>query len=80
MDPVTASRFQSAFKLKVATASAATATNVGVVADTANLVETVWSQLKDPLLDAATEVCGLSKNHPWSPVTWWWNEQVDGDV
>ena len=30
----------------------------GVTADTANHIETVWSKLKDPLLDAANEVCG----------------------
>ena len=59
------------------TASAAAATNAGVTADTANLAETVCSKLKDPLLDAATEVCGLLKNHQWRPETWWWNAQVD---
>ena len=62
--------------LKVMTAWASAANNAGVAADTANLTETVWSKLKDPLLDAATEVCGLSKNHQWRPETWWWNEQV----
>ena len=76
-DPVTAIQFQLAFKLKVTTASAAAATNAGVTADTANFAETVWSKLKDPLLDAATEVCALFKNHQWRPETWWWNEQVD---
>ena len=35
-DPVTAIQFQSAFKLKVTTASAAAATNAGATADTAN--------------------------------------------
>ena len=48
------------------TASAASATNAGVAADTANLIETVWSKLKDAPLDAATEICGLSKNHQWT--------------
>ena len=45
--------------------------------NTVSRVETVWSMLKVPLLDAATEICGLSKNHPLRPETWWWNEQVD---
>ena len=52
-DPITASQFKSGFKLKVTNASAAATANAGVTADTANL-ETVWSKLKDPLLDAAT--------------------------
>ena len=39
-----------------------------------------WSKLKDPLLDSATEVCGLSTNHQWRPETWWWNEQVDETI
>ena len=76
-DPVTISQFQSPFKLKVTTASAAAATDAGVAADTANITQTVWSKLKDPLLDAATEVFGLFDNHPWRPETLWWNEQVD---
>ena len=34
-------------------------------------------KLKSPLLDAATDVCGLSKNHQWKSETWWWKEHVD---
>ena len=34
-------------------------------------------KLKGLLLDAATDVRGLSKNHQWKSETWWWNEQVD---
>ena len=33
-------------------------------------------QIALSLLDAATEVCGFSKNHQESE-TWWWKEQVD---
>ena len=44
-DPVTASHLRSAFQLKVTNAATVAATN----ADTANLVETVWSKLRDPL-------------------------------
>ena len=75
-DPVNASQFQWAFKLKLMTASTSAANNAGVAADTANLTETVWSKLKDPLLDAATEVYGNSKNHQWRPETWWWNDAI----
>ena len=57
--------------------TAAAATASGSNADTANHAETALSKLKGPLLDAATEVCCLSKNHQWNPETWWWNEEVD---
>ena len=66
-DPATANLFQSAFKVKMMTAAAAVATNPGAEADTANHVESACSKLKGPLLDAATEVCGLSKNRQWKP-------------
>ena len=67
--PAIASQFQLAFELKVTNDMAATATAAGVAADTANQVETFWSKLKDPLLDAASKVCGLSKNHQLRPET-----------
>ena len=56
---------------------AAAATAGGVTADFADCVETIWSILKDPLLDATTKVCGLSKNNQWRTETWWCNAQVD---
>ena len=56
------------------TAAAAVATTSST--DTANHVESAWSKLKGPLLDAATEVCGIFKNHQWKPKSWWWNEEV----
>ena len=58
----------------MAAVAAAVATASG--ADTANHVESAWSKLNGPLLDAATEVCGISKNHQWKPKSWWWNEEV----
>ena len=76
-DPATASQFQSVFKVKARTATAAGATTAGVAADATNRVESVWSKLNDPLLDAANIVYSLSKNHRWRPESWWWNEQVD---
>ena len=59
------------------TAAAAVATASGADADTAIRVESTWSNLKGALLDADTDVCGLSKNHLWKPETCWWNEEVD---
>ena len=59
------------------TAAAAFATASRIDADTANHIESAWSKLKGPLLDAATKVCGLSKNYQWKPETWCWNEEVD---
>ena len=35
-----------------------------------------WTSLKDNLLQATKEVCGVSSNHPWRKQTWWWNKQV----
>ena len=40
-------------------------------------VEDVWCKLKTTLRDAASEVCGLSKNHQWKRETWWWDDKVD---
>ena len=62
-DPGTASLFQSAFKVKVTTATTAAATDADVDAETTNRVQTVWSKPRDPLLDAAIEVVCLSKAH-----------------
>ena len=76
-DPTTAILSQSAFKVKTMTAAAAVVIASGADADTANHVESAWSKLKGPLLDAATEVCSISKNHQWKPETRWWNEEVD---
>ena len=61
-DPAIAGQFQLASKGKTMIAVAVLATAAVVHAG---------------LLDAATEVCGLCKKHPWKSKTWWWNEQVD---
>ena len=39
-----------------------------------------WTSLKDNLLQATKEVCGVSANHPWRKQTWWWNKQVEEAV
>ena len=70
-DPATGSQFQSAFRVKMMTA----ASDADV--DTANHIESARSKLKGPLLDAAAELCGLSRNQHWKPETWWWKEKVD---
>ena len=46
------------------------ATIAGAAADTVNHIESAWSNLKVPLLDAATKVRSLSDKHQWSPETW----------
>ena len=76
-DPATASQFQSAFKIKMMTSAAVVATTAGANADTTHCVESAWSKLKGPLMDAAYEVCCLSKNNQRKFETWCWNEQVD---
>ena len=60
-DPDTASLYQLAFKVKMIIVAAAVAIASGADADTANHVESAWSKLKGPLLDAATKVCGNQK-------------------
>ena len=71
-DPAVASVFQEVFKDKV--------TSQPACEDHADHVEDLWSNLREPLLDAAKEVCGTSKNHQWRPETWWWNDRVDDAV
>ena len=75
-DPATASQFQLAFNLNAMATVAAIVNAVGAVADIANHTESAWSNLLCPLLDAAIEVCKLTKKHQWTPETWWQNEQV----
>ena len=70
-DPAVASRFQKVFQDKVITA-----TNTSLDCP----VEDAWSRLKDPILETAKEVCGLSKKHQWKPETWWWDERVEDAI
>ena len=73
-DPAIAMQFHEAFKDKVTHSATATAD------DQSDTVEGLWSNLKQPLLDAASEVCGVSRNHQWRPETWWWNDRVDDAI
>ena len=36
--------------------------------------------MKDKLLQATKQVCGVSSNHPWRKQTWWWNTKVEEAV
>ena len=51
-DPVNATRFAETFRMKVATK---------VQHYKSPSAETAWSNLKTPLLEAATEVCGFTR-------------------
>ena len=59
-DQTVANKFKSVFTEKL------TATQPNNPAET---VEDVWAGLKKSLLEAATEVCGLSKSHQWKEET-----------
>ena len=37
----------------------------------------MWCKLKTTLRDAASEACGLSKNHQWKRETWWCDDKVE---
>ena len=43
-------------------------------------VDEHWTSLKDKLLQATKQVCGVSSNHPWRKQTWWWNNQLEEAV
>lgn len=39
-------------------------------------VESLWTFLKESLLDVADEVCGRTKGPPRHRKSWWWNDEV----
>ena len=51
-DPATANQFQPAFKVKVMTSVATVGATVGTAHDSTSPVESAWSKLKNPLLEA----------------------------
>ena len=59
------------------TAVAVLASVADTTVDSANRVESAWSKLRGYLLDVASELCTLPRNHNWRPTAWWWNEQVE---
>ena len=64
----TASWLQEVFKEKV----------VGTAS--ANQVESIWVKLKSSLLEATTEMCGMTKNNQWKSETSWWNDHISEAV
>jgi hypothetical protein len=71
-DPAVVRQFHEVFKAKGNDSTA--------IDDQRDSVEDLWSNLKQPLLDAAAEVCGVSRNHQWRPETWWWTDRVDDAI
>ena len=67
-DPAVSKDFQDTFKDKVAALTPV---------ESADDMEDVWSKLKIPLLETASEVCGLSKKYQWKRETWWWDDKVE---
>ena len=67
-DPVNATRFSETFRMKVATK---------VQHYRSPSAETAWSNLKTPLLETATEVCGFTRPHQRKRETWWWDDSVE---
>ena len=35
-----------------------------------------WKYLKNNLINATKQVCGVSAKHTWKRQTWWWNDKV----
>ena len=70
-DPVNITRLSETFRLKVATK---------VQHNRSPSAETAWSNLKTPLLEAVTEVCGFTRPHQRKRETWWWDDRVDAAI
>ena len=70
-DPVNATRFSETFRTKVAST---------VQQYKSPSAETAWSNLKTPLLEAATEVCGFTRPHQRKRETWWWDDKVEAAI
>ena len=70
-DPVNATRFSETFRMKVATK---------VQHYRSPSAETAWSNLKTPLLETDTEVCGFTRPHQRKRETWWWDDSVEAAI
>ena len=70
-DPAVSKDFQGTFKDKVAALTPV---------ESSDYVEDLWSKLKTPLLETASEVCGLSKKHQCKRETWRWDDKVEDAV
>ena len=64
-DPILQEEFQRIFTSKLQPVDILEATT-----------EDVWNQLKNSLLHATNETCGMTKKHNHKRETWWWNDEV----
>ena len=82
-NPADASCFHDIFKTKVSMTAEplnVSEPNISPTDVHASPVESAWNKLKGPLLEAATEVCGMSKEHKWRPETWWWDDRGEDAI
>ena len=66
-DPARASQFQSSFKVKTIISVAAVGTAAGADAETANHVESAWSEMKDPLPSPQSVVSPITTSRNLKP-------------
>ena len=48
--------------------------------ETGKTLDERWKYLKNNLINATKQVCGVSAKHIWKSQTWWWNEKVQQAV
>ena len=48
--------------------------------ETGKTLDECWKYLKNNLINATKQVCGVSAKHTWKRQTWWWNDKVQQAV
>ena len=48
--------------------------------ETGKTLDERWKYLKNNLINAKKQVCGVSTKHTWKRQTWWWNDKVQQAV
>ena len=48
--------------------------------ETGKTLDERWKYLKNNLINATKQVCGVSARHTWKRQTWWWNDKVQQAV
>ena len=48
--------------------------------ETGKTLDERWKYLKNNLINATKQVCGVSAKHTWKRQTWWWNDKVQQAV
>ena len=48
--------------------------------ETGKTLDKRWKYLKNNLISATKQVCGVSAKHTWKRQTWWWNDKVQQAV